>query len=234
MKHLRSSQAFTLIELSIVLVIISLIVGGIIGGKSLIHSAGIQSITHDINKYRTAINNFNLQYDALPGDFNEATSYWPSASTANGNNDGIIANSGEYLRAWQHLSLAQVIEGSYTGALSGGAAVIGVNMPKAHFDRSGWQFESYNIYQQGAQNYLFLGRQLNAFLDTGVLAAKDAFNIDKKLDDGNPAAGSIVHTRGLGANDGQCVDKVHTAAPPVAYNKSNNDARCLLLFYFQR
>jgi len=69
------NSAFTLIELSIVLIIISLIVGGIIGGKSLIHSAEIQSISRDINKNLAAINSFNLQYDALPGDFNEATSY---------------------------------------------------------------------------------------------------------------------------------------------------------------
>ncbi len=79
-----------------------------------------------------------------------------------------------------------------------------------------------------------LGRQLNTFLDTGVLAAKDAYNLDKKLDDGDPATGAIIHVRGLGANDGQCVDKAVNATPPVAYNKSNNDARCLLLFYFQR
>jgi len=57
-----------------VLIIISLIVGGIVGGKSLIESAEVQSISREINKNLTAINSFSLQYDGLPGDFNEATS----------------------------------------------------------------------------------------------------------------------------------------------------------------
>ncbi len=70
-----SMNGFTLIELSIVLVIISLIVGGVIGGKSLIRSSEIQEIVTKLNNYRTAVNTFTLQYDALPGDFSEAQSY---------------------------------------------------------------------------------------------------------------------------------------------------------------
>jgi len=107
-------------------------------------------------------------------------------------------------------------------------------MPPSDYSNSGWQFESANVYQAGSANYLMLGKQLNAYLDSGSLPPKDAFQIDKKLDDGDPATGIIINVRGLGTNDGQCVDKVWTAAPPIVYNKSNTESRCLLLHYFQR
>ena len=64
--HRRSG--FTLIELSIVLVIIGLIVGGILVGQDLIHAATIRSQISQIEKYNTAVNSFQIKYDGLPGD----------------------------------------------------------------------------------------------------------------------------------------------------------------------
>ncbi len=90
---MKNNRAFTLIELSIVLVIISLIVGGVIGGKSLIDSAKISKQITQFGELTTAINNFDLQYDALPGDFREANAYW--STTSSGNGDGNIDQSGQ-------------------------------------------------------------------------------------------------------------------------------------------
>ena len=43
-------RAFTLIELSIVLVIIGLIVGGVLVGQNLIHAAQLRSVISDLER----------------------------------------------------------------------------------------------------------------------------------------------------------------------------------------
>ena len=66
-------EGFTLIELSIVIVIIGLIVAGVVGGQTLVLQAKIRSQISDFNKYKIAYNTFQLEYNAIPGDFNQAS-----------------------------------------------------------------------------------------------------------------------------------------------------------------
>ena len=156
-------QGFTLLELSIVLVIIGLLIGGIFVGQSLIHTAQLNAVVSEFNRYQTAVQNFKQQYQALPGDMNNATSFWGIAggstgndttcmwttsttpATCNGNNDGVIDtaisgdNYDESLRFWQHLANAKMIEGftSYSGPTAN--AVIGTNLPASKYGNSvGW------------------------------------------------------------------------------------------------
>ena len=70
--HTRA--AFTLVELSIVIVIIGLLIGGILGGQSLIHASELKSVISDFQKYQSAITQFRTQYNAWPGDMPNATS----------------------------------------------------------------------------------------------------------------------------------------------------------------
>lgn len=62
------NKGFTLIELSIVLVIIGLIVGGILIGRDMIRAAEIRSLISEKNQYIVATNNFRNKYNAMPGD----------------------------------------------------------------------------------------------------------------------------------------------------------------------
>lgn len=85
----RPSQrsGFTLIELSIVLVIIGLIVGGIVVGRGLIETAESRRLITAVQNYRTAILAFKMKYGCLPGDCTNATTFF---TTGNGNGDGRI------------------------------------------------------------------------------------------------------------------------------------------------
>jgi prepilin-type N-terminal cleavage/methylation domain-containing protein len=59
---------FTLIELSIVLVVIGLIVGGVLAGQSLIAAAAVRAQITQIEKFNTAAATFQGKYGGLPGD----------------------------------------------------------------------------------------------------------------------------------------------------------------------
>jgi prepilin-type N-terminal cleavage/methylation domain-containing protein len=67
-KSAAQNQGFTLIELSIVLVIIGLIVGGVLVGQNLIAAAAVRAQISQIEKYQTAANAFRGKYGYLPGD----------------------------------------------------------------------------------------------------------------------------------------------------------------------
>jgi len=133
-------SGFTLIELSIVLIIIGLVTGAILVGQDLVRAAETHSIIGQIEGYKAAINTFRVKYNALPGDMPDATDYWgtdvncpntvydgvPKTATCNGNGNGLIGNSltpdvYENQRFWQHLANAGLIEGAYTGVRSTGA-----------------------------------------------------------------------------------------------------------------
>lgn len=118
-------RGFSLVELSIVLVILGLLTGGILTGQSLIRASELRSITTEYNRYIAAAQTFRDKYFALPGDMANATAFWgaahatpatckttasSSALTCNGNADGfiqgVVATSNESFRFWQHLANA--------------------------------------------------------------------------------------------------------------------------------
>jgi prepilin-type N-terminal cleavage/methylation domain-containing protein len=66
-------SGFTLIEMSIVLVVIGLLVGGVLVGQDLIRAAYVRAQISQIEKFNTAVNTFYGKYQALPGDMNATT-----------------------------------------------------------------------------------------------------------------------------------------------------------------
>jgi hypothetical protein len=88
--------------MSIVLVIIGLVVGGVLAGQDLIRAAEIQKFGTTISQLDTAVNTFYGKYNCLPGDCANASNFFgqngscsfsgniPVTTTCNGNGDGDI------------------------------------------------------------------------------------------------------------------------------------------------
>ena len=153
--HSRAHRyGFSLVELSIVLVVVSLIIGGILAGKTMVRSSQLNSILTEAAGYQNAVAQFQRMYNAMPGDMSTATNYWGTANggcpngagdsteTCNGNGNAYVLGPDEMFRAWQHLANAELIEGHYTGTytLSGGkgVGVIDVNTPGSRLESGGW------------------------------------------------------------------------------------------------
>ena len=68
MNNNNNNKAFSLIELSIVLIIIGLLVAGVTGGQSLIESAKIRNLANEIDGWRKALLIFKVRNDRWPGD----------------------------------------------------------------------------------------------------------------------------------------------------------------------
>lgn len=126
-------SGFTLIELSIAIIIIGLIVGSVLVGRDLISAAEIRAQISQIENYQTAVNTFRIKYGALPGDIknSDATAYgFAARGTLRGQGDGngviegrdILAYNGGYIPCgetglfWRDLSSANMIDGSFTTA----------------------------------------------------------------------------------------------------------------------
>ncbi|MBL6621739.1 MAG: prepilin-type N-terminal cleavage/methylation domain-containing protein [Rickettsiales bacterium] len=114
-------KAFSLVELSIVIIIIGLLFARVSAGNSLIESAKIKNLFAEMNEYDSALVNFNNFYNLLPGDMDNARDYWGS-DVDNGNGNGIIqaccgdpdrgsswSGGGEELDFWEHLLFADLI-----------------------------------------------------------------------------------------------------------------------------
>lgn len=88
--HAPNKHGFTLIELSIALVIIALVVGGVMVGKELIRAAEIRKPGRLIEQFDSAVNAFRMKYNCLPGDCRNATSF---GFSGNGSGNGAVGDT---------------------------------------------------------------------------------------------------------------------------------------------
>lgn len=132
---IKNNNAFTLVELAIILIIIGLITGGVVGTNSLIESAKINATITQLNSYNSSFKAFILEYDAIPGDFSEAYDYGlthlPSGvqiacrtinNNGSGDGDGkiedrnfstVMRHQSELINFWVHMQMAGVIDGDF-------------------------------------------------------------------------------------------------------------------------
>ncbi len=165
----RSIQGYSLLEAAIVMTIMGLLVGGVIAGKSLIHSAEIRAQITDLTRYEVAINTFQNKYGALPGDLANATAYW-GTQTTNGNGNGQVESAtlyssgglnsyvtpdnyyydGERPQLFKQLGLAKLVKESFDGS-----ANLGTGYPTVSMNHAAGMFVSgkWDTYDLGNDAY---------------------------------------------------------------------------------
>ncbi|MCB1970501.1 MAG: prepilin-type N-terminal cleavage/methylation domain-containing protein [Geminicoccaceae bacterium] len=229
----RSGQAgFTLVELSIVLVIIGLIIGGVLKGQEMIQSARLKSTMNQVEAYRAAHNTFRDRYGALPGDFKDGQAAlgdhvgitWTTpacdGSNAACDGDGVIEGSGasqESLLYWQHLAAADMITGIELGDTV--VSAHGQGLPSAPVG-GGFSIEWVTVAGKRA-HWINLERAPSS--TDGIIDGGEAESIDRKLDDGRPGTGWIRQTYTT------CLDGGSALTTASQYNRTTGE-NCHLVF----
>jgi prepilin-type N-terminal cleavage/methylation domain-containing protein len=230
----KSLSGFTLIELSIVLVIIGLIVGGVLVGQDLIKAAYVRAQISQIEKFNTAVNTFYGKYQALPGDMNatiaQANGFVArGVNPAEGDGNGIIQSNtcdqaglpgcvgssrvgGESSLFWSDLTYANgqnlnLIQGSFPHPVlwgQGNPSITGWGQvfPTASIGGGNYVYvDSGGVAASGATsngiNYytisvpiVFVG--YGDFSSNTGMTVKQAYDIDRKIDDGMPTSGRVT------------------------------------------
>ena len=190
----KREQGFTLIEITIVLVIIGLLLGGVLKGQELITGARVRNFIQQQDGIKAAYFGFLDRYRALPGDYTQAVANIPNVSTAacnggNGNGDGQVTTANnENILIWEHLSRSGFINGAYVCAAAASAASTPTNPYGAFMD---FQFDAAYATPTGARHNLKTGTQV----PSDILA-----EIDRKVDDGNPSQGAFRAPAAANAN----------------------------------
>jgi prepilin-type N-terminal cleavage/methylation domain-containing protein len=89
----RTQVGFTLVEISVVLVIIGLLLGGVLKGGEIIDNTKVKNVYNTYRELTAAAVSHQDRYGAVPGDDNRATTRGlPTGPTAvtNGNGQGYI------------------------------------------------------------------------------------------------------------------------------------------------
>lgn len=291
-RHLKS-RGFTLIELSIVLVVIGLIVGGVLVGRDLIRAAAERAQIAQIETIQTAANNFKAKYEYLPGDLPNAPATRFGFSTGRstteglGNGNGLLADSigggwgpatGELAMFWVDLTYANglnlnMIEGSFRASTfttlpDASGSALARYFPTARINSNSHVLMCYQeVYGMANEpppiNYVVV-QNVSSMVGgypvvTGdkptAFTVRQAYNIDRKIDDGMPLTGTVlamyhndndsgfsyVHSNALttGAVAASATSCFHGSGSRTGYQYSltqNNGAggNCALAFMFKQ
>ena len=164
----KNNKGFSLIELSIVLIIMGLLVAGITGGAALIKSAQLRSIITESNNQRAGYNTYYGQNDAVPGGIDEALTIKTSQ------------------QAWDALKTENIIDKEATGGF----------LP-SKFKRTYWflntQGDSASSFAK-SNVMVACGKASDssekAAVDT-IIDGKDALSLLAKMDNGEGDTGSV-------------------------------------------
>ncbi|MCL2589352.1 MAG: type II secretion system GspH family protein [Betaproteobacteria bacterium] len=179
---------FTLVEISIVLVIIGLLIGGVLKGQELINSAKVKNLAKDFTNTQAILYAYQDKFRALPGDDSRASEHvcpqgtpncvnaGDASGTIDGDWDAAPTASAESIYFWQHVRFANLATGS-TDTTS-------PNFPP--FNSIGGR-----IGIQSGGTVAPLGVPGSYVICSAGIPGKLVRQLDNTLDDGDPSTGAM-------------------------------------------
>lgn len=223
----RTQQGFTLVEIAIVLVIIGLLLGGVLKGQELITGARVRNLISQQDGIKAAFFGFQDRYRALPGDYAAAQANI-SASNGNGNGNGRIEDNAagpnnpiqhEEILAWNHLTMAGFMNGSYTMASSS------VSVPEA----DNTPVNPYSVFVQIIYDNAYgiggSSPDKHNLKTGGQVPVEIIAEVDRKVDDGRPDTGAFRFSDYAPPNAVPPGAGCYTGTPPL-WNVSGGDPNC--------
>jgi prepilin-type N-terminal cleavage/methylation domain-containing protein len=221
------SRGFTLIEIAIVLVIIGLLLGGVLKGQELITGARVRNLISQQDGIKAAFFGFQDRYRALPGDYASATVNIVNAS-GDGNGNGRIEDAGsgsvphEEILAWNHLTAAGFMNGSYAMSASSVSTPAADNTP----------VNPYSVYVQIIYDNKYgvagsVNPNKHNLKTGGQVPVEIIAEVDRKIDDGKPSSGGFQFSdytppSGTAPDSTTCT----TGGANATWNISGGDTNC--------
>lgn len=216
------SYGFTLIEASIVMIIVGLVLGAVVIGQDLIAAAKARSQISQLEEFNTAVITFRIKYGQMPGDLlaSDASNLgFTARSGARGHGDGnqLIercnpestfgvqkAHGCENILFWSDLSAAEMIEGTFTRATDADMSSDNLDETLEYFPEAKAARDAVVIMKDTSSRMWFILSGLNyQNAGGGTLSRKIpsaiAYSIDSKMDDGSPMTGRMRHFQYNGA-----------------------------------
>lgn len=229
--HKQNQHGFTLVEISIVMIIIGLLIGGTFGGMKLIENMQISKTVQDLKAIESAALTFKDTYGRLPGDMPNTAARLPSCTDApcatggDGNRvigasnlwTGAIANTSENFAFWHHVQAANLLSMGYKNTL---VMDFGEGQPDAP-SGGGYRISSHTATSSDGCRKLDRAMTLiqnlpDVVIPAGTVQCSFLESVDRKFDDGLPLTGqffaSWMTTGGLCAAAAACTSNYNQTA----------------------
>jgi len=245
-----AKRGFTLIELSIALVIIALVVAGVMTGRELIYLGKLRSTVAQVEMLDNATNAFRNKYGCLPGDCVSATTRFglrslTAGAYTGGNSNGIISYTGgpsygEMWDYWRQLKDAGMTKSDRPDFLLPHTSYTG---PACYASNNGWmvyhmpEFNWFGGYQLArdlaGHAYSIMQCHYNQWAD--YITPQTAYDIDAKLDNGSPSSGRVrsgisqttaMNATGTNYNTGLNGSCITNTGGVYTYTLSNTNYAC--------
>jgi len=204
----KVNKGFSLVEIAIAVLVISLVATFSLKGKELIRTAKLRAVIEQVETFRIAANSFSERYGAIPGDLQNAKELIDE-SLENGNGSGEILSKEDAKRFWSHLSKS---------------GLIGVELVNGYpISKIGGCFSVSSKIEGRPGIWLILSKGTDDNRNfSGIMTTENAYYIDRSMDNGLPLEGDVQIIKGRYAS-GECI-------VGSKYNFKNKNEDCVILF----